>query len=75
MNPSVLPSDLGKIVGQIGLSNSGRATSLREGKTLNEKPEEYCSGEICGTLVHHSSVNSSFKNFDQFYTSWEVPMA
>ena len=36
---------MSKIVGLIGLSSLGGATSLGEGKTLNSKPEKYCSRE------------------------------
>ena len=32
MNPIILPTDMGKIVGQIRIFSLGEATSLREGK-------------------------------------------
>ena len=54
MYPSLLTKVMGKIVGQTGVSNLSRATSLREGKILNSKLEEFCSSESvahCFTIL------------------------
>ena len=59
------PPVMGKILGQIGLSSFGGATSLKEETKFNSIPEECCS-EVIYRVPHPKSV-------DGFYPETIIP--